>query len=337
MKPSSLLILLLALSVVPIAYAEEIAIPISFQEISGISGGAWSTTITGNVTTIQLSGILNHNTFDVTNLQAQLEMSSNDEIFCTVISTISSLTAGQTDNFVWTCPSEGIADAASGSILGYDLATIEEEVIPTNGTSSNSTSTATTSTTTQSSSSSSEDEPKNEITTNFVIGEHDMSIIVADYQGTSKFVTFTGGNFTTSETIDIEVTDSNSGEIVKIQTIVNGGGNFSVPAIVDTTTLSNENYNVTLKSQKTDLAFVISWTGAVFSFEGETVPSTSSETSTSTPSTTTSTTPTSSTTSSTGNSDLKNSLNAQIASLRAVISTLQALIDSLEAQIAMVP
>lgn len=297
MRSSSLLILLLALSV-PIAYGEDIAIPISFQEISGISGGGWSTTITNNVTTIQLTGISNNNAFDVTNLQAQLEMSSNGEIFCTVISIISSLSSGQTDNFIWTCPIEGTADAASGVILGYDLDPIEQEVttVEEEITSTNSTLTVDASTvTTESTSTSTEDELTNEITTSFVLGDHDMSIIMEDYQGTSKFVTFTGSNFTTSDTLDIEVTDSNNSLIVDIQTMVNGGGDFSVPAIVDTSNLSIENYDVTLKSKNSDLAFVISWTGTVFSFEGETIQSTTSETSTT--STTTSTAVTSTTTS----------------------------------------
>lgn len=277
MRSSSLLILLLALSV-PIAYGEEITIPISFQEISGISGGGWSTDITNNVTTVQLTGILNHNTFDVTNLEAQLEMSNEGTIFCTVLTTISSLSAGQTDNFVWTCPIEGTADSASGVILGYDLDPIEQEVTTTNSTATVESTVEVSTVTTESTSTSTEDEPTNEITTNFVLGEHDMNIIMEDYQGTSKFVTFTGSNFTTSDTLDIEVIDSNNSLIVDIQTMVNGGGDFSVPAIVDTSTLSIENYDVTIKGANVDLAFIISWTGTVFSFEGEITADTSSET-----------------------------------------------------------
>lgn len=130
MKLLILLPLILALSV-PLVYAQEyannttvtdsITIPISFQEISGISGGGWSTTITNNFTTVQLTGILNHNQFDVTNVQAKLDMYDNDQIFCTVISVIPSLNIGETGNFVWTCPVVGVADEANGIILGYDL------------------------------------------------------------------------------------------------------------------------------------------------------------------------------------------------------------------------
>ena len=204
----------------------------------------------------------------------------------------------------------------------------EPESNTSNSTSTTTSSPNSTSTTTQSSSSSDDDdEPVNQIITSFVLDGHEMSIVVKDYVGTSKFVTFTGENFTTSETIDIEVTDTGDGHIVDIQTSVNGAGYFSVPAIVETSTLGDDNFLVQLTSPLTDITFEISWTGTEFAFEGvhSSTDSTSSSTSTDSTSSSTSTDSTSSSTSSSGTTDwnqfiLDLSVEDRLELIRAVFS-----------------
>lgn len=350
MKISHIMVLLpfLLIMIVPVVYDETvyaetvngpIIIPTSFQELSGITaGGTWSATVTNNVTSIQVSQVTNNNLFDITNLQSVMNLYKNGEKFCTIPNTISSLTAGSTEKIVWSCPDMGIADEAKGGLINYDLAT----KISTNNSNTNSTSQDTSNDTTSNStgvnsttptndtitptktSKSRSTTPSNTVTTSFVIDNHSMSIIISDYQGTKKLLTFTGSNFTTSETIDIDVMDSIGTKIVDIQTAVQGSGDFKVPAIVDISTLSNENYTTIVKGTTANLEFVIVWNGSTFTFTNQITPSTSTDTSGST-------TPSTSTTISTSTdmTNLKKSLAAQIASLRS-------LIDALEAQIAMI-
>lgn len=120
---------LLLILIIPLAYSEgPITIPISFQEVKGISGGSWSVTVTNNTTTVQLSGVSNNNSFDVVNIEAQIDMYKDGQILCSVVDTISSLGIDENKTFSWTCPTVGIADEADGIILGYDLPSSNQEI-----------------------------------------------------------------------------------------------------------------------------------------------------------------------------------------------------------------
>lgn len=260
----------------------DITLPISFQEAGGISSGSWSTQVAGTITTIQLTGISNNNSQDVSDIAAEMNFYKDDEIICTDTDTISSILANDSGNFVWEC--SGIPDSASGGIIDHVMVDAVDQTEPvdepTESTTTESTPQSTTeSTTTQSTSSSSSDDdgPTNEIVTAFVVDGHDMTITVADYQGTKKFLTFTGEGFGPSETFDINVYDSSGTEISDIGTSTSNSGFFSVPAIVETTDLNLENYTVLLAGLNTNIEFVISWTGTDFSFVESQTPITSSD------------------------------------------------------------
>ena len=105
-----------------------ITIPISFQEISGISGGSWTSDMNDDVVTTQLTGILNHNSFDVKNVDATLTFFIDGGEFCVVTDRIDSLPKDSTGIFTWTCPVLGTPTSAEGVILSYD--TVDPDPTP---------------------------------------------------------------------------------------------------------------------------------------------------------------------------------------------------------------
>lgn len=111
------------------------------------------------------------------------------------------------------------------------------------------------------------DEPQiTEYVTNILVGNHSLGISTSDYQGTKKLVTFTGDEFRTSEILDIEVYSQNNTMIANAQTTVFGNGEFSVPSMVETNELVNQNYRMVLSGEDTNIEITISWDGIQFSF-----------------------------------------------------------------------
>ena len=261
------------------AFAEDLIIGISFQEIRDISGGGWSSNIENGTVTTTLTGITNNKQFDVYNLQAQLEF-FNDTDSCLVFDSIDIL-QGSSGTFTWTC--DIIPTSASGVILSYEESLVEviDPIITENSTTTepitNSTTTETISepVTTESTSGSSEETTTTILaTTTFTAGTHPLELRMEKYIGSSNYLYFSGENFTTSEIISIDVTSPSNAEIVSIQTTAAGSGAFMVPAIIETSTLETGDYSMTLSSLQTNIDLVIQWTGSEFVFVGETISET---------------------------------------------------------------
>jgi len=113
-------------------------------------------------------------------------------------------------------------------------------------------------------------------TSSFVIGNKILSVFTSEHFGTQKQFDFRGENFTTGEILQISVT--NSVEIINIQTTVIGNGSFQIPSIVDLSDLHIGQYimSIIATNTDTDISLILEWTGSELLFVGENIITTQS-------------------------------------------------------------
>lgn len=225
------LIISLLFIMTPLAFGEEINIPITFQELSGVSGGTWTTTITDEgFTWIYLAGITNNNSFDISNITHEMHIYNNGTEFCTRSGSVGTITAGGSFDLEWYCVVPGIADEAIGSLLNYDIVTVQEETTPTN---------------------------------NYILdsGKSITSTVQVNFMGTDSLFTLVGANFTSGKILAIDIINPNSTAFPTVNTTVSNDGDFNIPITITVNDLTNGNYTVLISSNTNQIDLILNWDG----------------------------------------------------------------------------